>query len=211
MPSEESFYQKLDHLQDCVSRIGDRVTHDQVPEIFTVSENEESGEIKLTGHVCTTDKNMYYVAGHPDLEYFGVIYHLSIRENIAQALDLESARNILDRRNISHEEGDPRMLAASQLLNENKNDNQLFESKFKYEISSSECLLDTIHNSEDTFVGYALTTYIFPYEDGFNISDFYDSVESVTGIGSRSAELVRQGIYVEEADESNEVAVRYNI
>lgn len=202
LPSEEEVHETLGKLAGYVRDIGDRITHAHAEGVLKGTPNEEIGPLEFRGHRCISNDEVYYIAAHPEVRYVTVVYYLSFTENVARELSHEHAEAILEEAELDVHGSDPRMLAATYLLQSiDQAEVQSFKSYFRIAVGG-ENYLTTLNTSESgALEGYSLQHLIFPYEDSFSIKEFNDAVTTIVSSGMRSAEIVRRNLHLLSEDE----------
>jgi len=210
MPDPNTFDETLGTLAEYIKDIGDELQEESEPNILDVTIRGQ--EYSLTGHRCVQGDNRYIVAGHPDLRSVSIVYLLSVQANLAADLDLEIAEAIVDEEYEEEEE----MLqdAAERLLNQvPRGQMEAFESYCYQFISGEAHETSFITNEEESFIFFAVSNEIFPYEDSFEISDFYKALKPVVSAGERGSRLIGRTVYLdidEESPGSTEIELNFN-
>jgi len=201
MPDPETFNQTLETLAKYVEDIGDELHEESEPNVLNITVQEK--EYSLTGHRCVRGDNRYIVAGHPELRYISIVYLLSIQANLAEDLDPEIARAVVDKEPKDEEE----LLqeAAKQLLDDiPRQQMRTFESYCYQFISGDSHETSFIRNDSESFIFFAVSNDIFPYEESFEISDFYDAVKPVSAAGERGSRLIGRTVFFDVDEDSPE-------
>jgi len=210
MPTQKKFEETLDTLEKYVEEIGDELVESNIEDIASGTVHDE--EYSLIGHHCEGDKeSMYVVAGHPDLRFFTVLYFFSIERYVGTQLPDNQINDILnkDEKSRSNDETDftdeeryHRQKQVGRLLIERLSDadRAALESYIFMMISSdnNKLFINTRKNSINEFT---IETRIFPYEERFSISFFYEAVESTVSAGRRGTSLMERTLFVQVDEE----------
>lgn len=208
MPDTETFDAALAELANYIVDIGDELQEESAPNILNITVQDK--EYSLTGHRCVRGDNRYIVAGHPELRSISIVYILSIQSNLAADLDPEIADVLVD--NELEEDEELLQNAAEKLLDEVPREvMRSFESYCYQFISGGSHETSFITNEENSFILFVVSNEIFPYEESFSISEFYDSLRSVISAGERGSRLVGRSVYLDiDEDSPEETSVEFN-
>jgi hypothetical protein len=203
VPTETEVSDALVTLEEFVEKTGDNIV-DRNVSVLTVTINDE--EIILRGHICTDDNHFYYIGAHEELDGAIVAFHYSLIKNIAAEIPEEHATGVLGTAGIEAGEDDPRMIAA-QYLYQNIDVSQARNliSQLRIEKSEADTRLTISENERRYPIGFSVERMIFPYEDDFNIRDFYDGVLPVVETGKKLSEVlgIHISLHIDEEDPRN--------
>jgi len=203
MPDSKTFDNTLEKLAEYVEDIGHDLNEKLDPNILHITIQDQ--EYSLTGHRCEYSNNRYIVAGHPELRFSSIVYILSLQSNLAADLEPEIARAIVDEE--YEDEEDLLHEAAEKLLDDvSRQQMASFESYCYQFISGGTHETSFITNDAESFVAFAISNDIFPYEGSFGIDKFYDAVKPVVSAGERGSRLVGHTVYIDTDDGSPEDA-----
>lgn len=198
MPTPEEFEDTLDQIARFVEETGDEIEQESIDDLFTMEIRGE--DYSFRGHRCTDGELIYLIAGHPDHRFMSILYFLSVTMNTANLLDAEIAQAV-----VGESSGDERELreeAAEKLLNQiPRSDMEALKSYVYMFVSGGTHETNIYSNEQGSIEGFHTAKMIFPYEDSFNIREFYDSVTSVTGTGERGNRLLSRSIFIDKDDE----------
>lgn len=210
MPSPEKFDQTLETLAEYVEDVGDDIAERNVPNVLDATIG--GTDYSLTGHRCTRGDSRYVVAGHPELRLVTVVYFLSIINNLAADLDNEVAESIVDE---EYEDEDELRREAAEILLDRvpREEMDAFRSYCYLFISASTHETSFFSNEDGSLLLFGVGDDIFPYEESFGISDFYDAVRTTVSTGERGNRLVSRSVFIEvdeESPEETEVTLNFN-
>jgi len=199
MVDQSTFDDTLETLATYVEDVGDELHEAYVSDIATVTIREQ--DYSLVGHHCGRADNRYIVAGHPDFRFVTIAFFLSVQNNLAADLEPDIAEAIVD-----EEYDDKQELlnnAAEKLLDQvPEKQMETFKSYCYQFISGSTYETTFVTNEEESLTLFATSHDIFPYEDSFEISDFYRASQTVVSSGERGSRLIGRTVYL-DIDESN--------
>lgn len=210
MPSPENFQRTLDTLAEYTRDIGDWVEEESVPSLLggTVRDQEYS----LTGHQCRSGDSVYLIIVHPDLRFGSILYYFSILDNIGADLELETAEAIVDDE-IDDEETIREVAAETLLDGVDREEMDMLRSYCYQFISGPTHDTEFGNNESGSFTYFGTSHDIYPYEDSFGISDFYQAVRAAVGAGRRGNRLVSRSVYIdidEESPEETKLEINFN-
>lgn len=203
MPTETEVSDALVTLERFVEKIGDNIVESNLSVLHATINGEE---ITLTGHICRNDNHFYYVGGHEELDGAIVAFHYSIIQNIAAEIPEEHATGVLGTAGIEAGENDPRMLAAQYLFQSiDVSQARNLISRLRIEKSEADTQLTISENEGGYPTEFTVERLIFPYEDDFDIREFYDAVISVVETGKKLSEVLKiyLSIHLNEEDPRN--------
>jgi hypothetical protein len=210
MPDPETFDKTLEVLASYSEDLGDEVYEKSIPNVLEVTIQDQ--EYSLTGNRCLREDNRYIIAGHPDLRFVSAVYLLSIKNNLASDLDLDTAEAIAGEDN--GDEKETRREAAEKLLDQiPRSDMNSFRSYCYQFISGASHETTFINNDSGSLLLFVVSRDIFPYEDSFGISDFSEAVRSVVSMGERGNRLVGRTLFLdvdEDRPEDSEVKSNFS-
>lgn len=204
------FDSTLDKVAEYVVEIGDEIVSRDVDDLFSMTFQDE--EYQYKGHRCSANGDIYLVAGHPDLRHMVVVYFFSVSRTAGNRLDQATVEELVDEDYES--EDNMRMAAGEHLLNDiSRGDMEAFIN-YVFMFTSSGDHETFIHRNEnDAFTAFHTSKLIFPYDEPFGISNFYDGVQAVMSSGERGSRMVSRAIYVNEDrddPENTEIEVAFN-
>lgn len=199
VPTETELSDALVTLEEFVEKIGDNIVERN---LSVLNATINGKDITLTGHICRDDNHFYYIGGHEELDGAIVAFHYSLIENIAAEIPEEHAIEVLGTAGIEAGENDPRLIAA-QYLFQSIDISQARDliSHLRIEKSEADTQLTISENEIGYPIEFAVERMIFPYEDDFNIRDFYDGVIPVVETGKKLSEVLRIQISLHLSEE----------
>ncbi|RZV05077.1 hypothetical protein BDK88_4316 [Natrinema hispanicum] len=209
MPSSEEFDQALDTIAEYVHAIGDEISEENVGSLTVEVRGEE---YELTGHTCVGEEDsVYMIAGHPDLEFFYVVYALSVTGNVANQLDESIVDGLLE----GQEDLDDtvrKRRAAKMLLERLPRGDMDALKAYTFMFLSSGHNNTLLHSDENgVFEYYTVENQIFPYEDDFSIREVQDAVQSTVTGGRRGNHLLRRTLFIDkDEDDPSESEINLN-
>lgn len=210
MSTSESFEAELDLIANYVEDIGHRVHEKTVPNLITGTLN--GTEYSYFGHRCEAERGRYLVVAHPEFRYMSVIYLLSVTQNLAEDLDGEIAEALVNK---DFEDVQEAREQAAKILLEGV-DRRHMDSLKTYIFmfmsgGNQEVMLST--NKSGTLDGFTVETQFFPYEESFNIQEFYEAVRTTVHAGNRGSWLLPRSLVIatdEENPEETELQIDLN-
>lgn len=202
VPTETELSDALDTLEEFVEKIGDNIVESNTEVLNTRIGDEK---IILTGHVCRTDNHFYYVGGHEKLSGATVAFHYSIINNIATEIPKEHAIEVLNSAGIESQETDPRREAAQYLFGSiDVSQTRNLIDHLRIEKSEADTHL-TFTEMEGHPTGFSVQRMIFPYQDDFDLKEFYQAALAVVETGKKLSVVLRTHIslQINETDPRN--------
>lgn len=141
------------------------------------------------------------VAAYKDREFFQVYYPYSVAQSLAQNLPTESIEQIIDNQDIEGESEDEEYEEAAKYLLEalDEDDMRRFRYRLSDKISTSGNTLYGFYDTDgDALFRYEVTSKIFPYEDGYSLSDLEEQVRSVMSDGVRGHQFVKNTFDIDD-------------
>lgn len=203
VPTETEVSDALGTLEEFVEKIGDNVVERNLNVLNATIDSEE---IALTGHICRDNNHFYYVGGHQELDGAIVAFHYSLIDNIAAEIPEEHATGILGTAGIEAGENDPRTIAAQYLFQSiDVSQARNLISHLRIEKSEADTQLTISENEFGYPTGFSVERMIFPYEDNFDIREFYDGVIPVVETGKKLSEVmgIHISLHLNEEDPRN--------
>jgi len=203
VPTETEISDALVTFEEFVEKIGDNIVERNLS-VLTATSNSE--EITLTGHICRGDNHYYYIGAHEELDGAVVAFHYSLIDNIAADIPEEHATRVLGTAGIEAGENDPQTIAAQYLFQSiDVSQARNLISRLRIEKSEADTKLIISENEVGYPTGFTVQRMIFPYEDDFDIREFYDGVLPAVETGKKLSEVLRMhmSLYLDEEDPRN--------
>ncbi|MBS1264098.1 MAG: hypothetical protein MAG715_01298 [Methanonatronarchaeales archaeon] len=189
MPTEEEFIKALELIESYIAEIDDEI--EERSELGVEDIVDENG----AGFTCKHGDYTYHVVGRPENRYLQIIFPFNFQQVLTIVLTEENAENYLDSIGASTEETgeDFKLFAAKEMLKSLEPEEQRSLMFYLLErLASPHTGHRTIFDDQGAFQGFQVERRVFPYEEGFSLSTFNDSVQSVVSVGARGARFLQK-------------------
>jgi hypothetical protein len=181
----------------------DHITHENHIEGILTYTTDSGEEYTLTGHRLGTGERVYVVGGHPDLRYVIVAYLYGVPSYVEAFLSENQAETILEGSQVDLGDYERKTRAAARILLSDVDSLEAEEvlNYIRIFAENSNIELDVSDGDPSPFGLLSARSLIFPYDQSFSISDYYNTVRPVVTNGSTAQYLLERALVVEIDEE----------
>ncbi|WP_336358648.1 hypothetical protein [Haloarcula sp. CGMCC 1.6347] len=206
--TDQKHPERIDELRECVENIGGEV-------LSTRAVDSHNGELWVL--LCRHGNDTYNIIEQTNINAFLIRYDFSLIRIIASRLSDEQIEGRIedeldDDRNVnipeslleasesedaelvvqtSDDELPPEMQAAEKIIESLENDSlERFGLNLFQKASHPEVATELVRTTDGFFEGFRISRKIFPDDEGFNLTEFNNSVQSVMSVGTFGNNLV---------------------
>lgn len=178
MPTESEFETAFERIEDIIVRLGDSI---EARHQDAVEEDGEQIEYRVIHAIEDSYYRPYSVVGRRDLEVFSLVYEFDLIGVLADVVESEDGKELFKLDEFTSLDS---RAAAKQVMNK-VSDDDLSRLKFQLytHLLNPRIFAEVRETDGGGIQGFVVERHIFPYEEEFSLSTFYDAAVAVVSTG----------------------------
>lgn len=196
MPTESEFETAFERIEDVIERLGDSIEtrHQDAVEV-----DGEHIEFRTIYAIEDAYDRPYYVVGRRDLELFGLVYEFDFIGVLADVIETEDGKELFELDEFTSLDSRD---AAKKVMNR-VSDDDLNRLKFQlYTHLSNPQIFAEVRETDGGIQGFVVERHVFPYEEDFSLSTFYDAAIAVVSTGEMGTRYLLNSFAIQVPDET---------
>lgn len=197
MPTESDFETALERIEDVIVRLGGSI---ETRHQDTVEVDGEQIEFHTIYAIEDSYDRPYYVVCRRDLELFGLVYEFDLVGVLADVIETGGGKELFELDEFTSLDSRD---AAKKVMNRVSEDD-LNRLKFQLynHLSNPQIFAEVRETDEGGIQGFVVERHVFPYEEDFSLSTFYDSAIAVVSTGEMGTRYLSNSFAIQVPDET---------
>lgn len=192
MPTKSEFETAFERIEDIIVRLGDSIEERHRD---TVAVDNEQVEYRIIFANEDTYDCTYIVTSREDRELFSLVYEFDLIGVLADTIETEEGKELFEVDDFTSLDARD---AARKVMNR-VSDDDLNRLKFQLynHLLNPRTFAEVKETDEGGIHGFVVTRHVFPYEEDFSLSTFYDALVAVVSTGEKGTRYLSNSFAIQ--------------